>query len=303
MTDQTMPGANTTIQWFADRFPGSRFNANCGCLHTTEGTSWPGYEGGAVAPNATARPSFAKQRLHWRQHFPVDMSSRALRNQAGGVETNTLNVFQIELVGTCDGDDRGRTSTRTTWRRRGLVQDKDFIYWPEAPDWALAGLARMMAWLNVEHGIPLASPRQGRWKPYPASFGPGGNRLSRTDWHQLHGWIGHQHVPENVHGDPGDLDFAHVLRLAERRLGPDKPRPPKPDGARPKTVLTKASAKNAMVFYRTPRKPQAFELSGGSLVLVSQIRADALRASGLVVRVVTIPARDPIWQLPRSGGG
>ncbi|MFD3560872.1 hypothetical protein ACFWVU_14500 [Streptomyces sp. NPDC058686] len=36
-----------------------------------------------------------------RQHFPANMSSRALVNRNGGVETNTLNVVQIELVGTC----------------------------------------------------------------------------------------------------------------------------------------------------------------------------------------------------------
>ena len=56
MSTEFFPPANRTAQWFEDTFGGDRMNVNVGCLHTTEGTSWPSYDGGTVAPNLTARP-------------------------------------------------------------------------------------------------------------------------------------------------------------------------------------------------------------------------------------------------------
>ncbi|MBQ1166121.1 hypothetical protein KBZ21_49875, partial [Streptomyces sp. A73] len=70
--------------------------------HSTEGTSLPSYGGGGSAPNLTAKPDFKNKRMVWYQHFDFDPSARALVNRAGGVETNTLNVCQVEVVGTCD---------------------------------------------------------------------------------------------------------------------------------------------------------------------------------------------------------
>ena len=41
-------------QWFEDDYPGSTMNlngSNCVLIvHTTEGTDWPGYNGGRTAP-------------------------------------------------------------------------------------------------------------------------------------------------------------------------------------------------------------------------------------------------------------
>lgn len=211
---ETYPRADHTTQWFADNYVGDRFDANCGVLHSTEGTDWPGYDGGAKAPNVTAKPDFANKRLVWRQHFPIDMSSRALRNESGGVETNTLNVSQVELVGTCD------PKHKTSWNGQGkLLAGKHYIFWPDAPEWALADLAAFMRWCYTEHGIPLTGPKT--WLPYPKSYGSAaGNRLTFDQWTSFTGWCGHQHVPENVHGDPGDLDFARVLELAKPQPTP-----------------------------------------------------------------------------------
>jgi hypothetical protein len=219
--DQTYPRADTKAQWFEDNYPGAVMDANCGVIHTTETIGWPGYEGGATAPNLTGRPVMAEKRIAWRQHFPIDRSSRALRNTAGGVQTNTLNVAQVELVGSCD------PKHKDTWKvgSRTLRAGVDYVYWPDAPDWALRDLGHLLAWCQSEHGIPATSPIRGRWTPYPESYGPGGQRLSNDAWRGLSGWVGHQHVPENLHGDPGALNFPRAVMWATEYLKPTAKKP------------------------------------------------------------------------------
>src|SRR5690606_7302759 len=143
------------------------------------------------------------------------------QNLRGGVETNTANVLQVELVGTCD------PGTAAAWSKAG----RQFIFWPKAPQWALDDLADFIAWANRTHGIPIQGPGKGRvWKAYPASYGAGSNRLTHAEWRKFTGWCGHQHVPENTHGDPGALDFGYVKRKAKAVVkagtaGAAKPRP------------------------------------------------------------------------------
>lgn len=201
--------ADTRTQWFADNYPGARITPNCGVLHTTEGTGWPDYGGGKSAPNYTARPDFANKRLLWRAHFPDEMSARALMNQAGGVETNTANAVQVELVGTCD------PKRAKSWNGDGrYLAGTHYIYWPAAPDWAKRDVAAFLKDMNTRHRVALAGPTS--WLPYPKSYGSaGGQRMTHAQWREFYGWCGHQHVPENDHGDPGALDFAGILALAK----------------------------------------------------------------------------------------
>lgn len=211
----TYPPANTATAWYQDNYPGGVMDPNVGVIHTTEGTTRPTYSGGATAPNYTAVPVFSQgvyQRLAWFAHFPDNRSSRALRNEAGGVETNTLNALQVELVGTC------APGTRDEWRRARRA----FVFWPDAPQAALEDLSEFVAWAHRTHGIPLRSPG-AVWTPYPESYGPGGQRFGFDQWRQFYGWCGHQHVPENTHGDPGALQFGRVVQYAQDLLddGPD----------------------------------------------------------------------------------
>ncbi|MGW6745427.1 peptidoglycan-binding domain-containing protein [Streptomyces sp. NPDC055025] len=214
---QTYPKADAKTQWFQTKYPGSTMDANVGVIHTTEGTGWPSYDGGASAPTITAKPDFKAKKLLYRQHFPIDKSARALVNAKGGTETNTLNAFQIELTGTCD------PATHAKWTKAGY----SYIYWPAAPDWALRGLAELFAWLNKEHGIPLKSTVN--FLPYPKSSGSsGGQRLSAKAWQGYYGWLGHQHIPENSHGDPGNFPIDKVLAYAKGVTPPKPPTPSKP---------------------------------------------------------------------------
>ncbi|MGY0065117.1 peptidoglycan-binding protein (plasmid) [Streptomyces sp. LZ34] len=185
--------------------------SNVGVIHTTEGKTLPTYGGGASAPNFTAVPDFKNKRLNWHQHFDFDESARALVNKSGGVETNTANAVQVELVGTCD------PGTSKKWGGKNTSH----IFWPEAPDWALRELAKFVKWAHDKHGVRLASTVT--WKAYPASYGTNGVRLTQSQWNAYYGWLGHQHVPENDHGDPGSLPFDKVLAYAKDASGPSKP--------------------------------------------------------------------------------
>ncbi|MET9517399.1 hypothetical protein [Streptomyces sp. NPDC002994] len=205
---QKYPGASTTY-WYQTRYGGTPMESNVGVVHTTEGRVLPSYGDGASAPNFTAVPDFANKRLRWYQHFDFDVSSRALVNRSGGVDTNTANAVQVELVGTCD------ERNATTWdgKRAGV----DYTFWPDAPDWALKELAHFVRWAHAEHGLQMKSTIT--WKPYNkgqvgGSYGANGVRLTGAQWGSYYGWLGHQHVPENDHGDPGDIDFARVLAHA-----------------------------------------------------------------------------------------
>ena len=200
---QHYPGANRD-HWYQKKFGGDRMEVNVVVLHTTEGRSLPDYQGGASAPNLTAVPDFTQQKLKWYQHFDIDISSRALVNLPGGVETNTLNVCQVELVGTCNPE------LHTKWNS----SDKAHLYWPQAPEWALREVARFLVWMHVNHDVPLRGP--ALWPAYPRSAGnQAGQRMSFGRWNAFKGVCGHMHVPENEHGDPGAIDFETLIGFAK----------------------------------------------------------------------------------------
>jgi hypothetical protein len=219
---QRYPGASRA-NWYQDDFGGDPMQVNVVVLHTTEGRTLPGYGGGGSAPNLTAVPDFAAKKLRWYQHFDIETSSRALVNLRGGAETNTNNVCQVELVGTCD------PKTHKKWMAAG----QEHIYWPDAPDWALKSVARFLAWMHEEHGVPLKGPKE--WPAYPGSYGKGnGARMSAAEWNAFKGICGHLHVVENDHGDPGAIDFAALLKYAKADLDVDDDTPATTTPAKPK---------------------------------------------------------------------
>lgn len=216
---QKIPGASQSSFYGTGQFSGSAMEVNCGVVHTTEGMTLPTYADsrgrkGAMAPTVTGVPVIGSKLIKWYQHYDVDESARALANKLGGVSTNTANAFQVELVGTCDA------SKAATWS--GKVAGKDYIYWPGAPEWALQEVAWLVRWLNTNHKIPMTTVPQ--WLAYgkdtrrpgvtPASYGAHPYRMTFAQWQRFTGWCGHQHVPENDHGDPGSMNMLHVIELA-----------------------------------------------------------------------------------------
>lgn len=212
--------ADKKSQWFQDNYPGSTMKLNKStmvvALHTTEGTDWPSYSGGAVAPTYTGKPALGDVKGAWRAHFPDEKSARALRNEPGGVETNTLNCVQIELIGTCDP----RNEKRWGKTSRSRIAGRDYVYWPNATDRQLLWVARILADFHRRHGLVLDAPR--RFLPYPESYGKTRVRLSGSEWLNTRGVVGHQHIPENDHGDPGNIDIEKILQMARKLVQPKK---------------------------------------------------------------------------------
>ena len=200
---QIYPGANHTSYWYQSKWGGDAMEVNVVVWHSTEGTSVPTYSGGSEAPNLTVAPDFRNKKLVWYQHFNIDTSSRALVNLSGGVETNTLNVVQVEVVGTCD------PKTHASWAAKGIQH----LYMADLPDWAIRDLAAFAKWLKDNHNVPLTE--QVTFKAYPDSYGTSnGVRMSSSKWNSYRGHCGHQHVPENLHGDPGAFPMGAILAKA-----------------------------------------------------------------------------------------
>jgi len=197
---QKYPGASQAYR-YQGKYPGDSMESNVVVWHTTEGRTLPSYNGGSEAPNFTALPDFPTKKLRWYQHFDFDTSSRALVNKAGGVETNTLNAVQIELVGTCD------PTTHQNWA------GKEHLYTPNLPTWVIEQLGDFAAWANANHGVPLTSGVT--FRAYPSSYGNSPVRMTGAQWEGFKGHCGHQHVPENDHGDPGAFPIAAILSAAK----------------------------------------------------------------------------------------
>ena len=176
-------------------------------VHTTEGDGWPSYQGGATAPHFTCH--WDGSRFLIRQHVRLDRASKSLQNRAGGVETNRDGAIQVELRGTCD----------PTYRNGGKG-----TFWPDAPAKAKTALAAFLKSLADLVGVPL---RTVAFQAYPGSYGARGRsnqvRFSLSQWDNFSGICGHQHVPENDHGDPGSLDVAALLKGTASTVAPVRP--------------------------------------------------------------------------------
>lgn len=203
----TYAKADRKAQWFAGKFGSAKINPNCVVWHSTETYGWPGYSGGSMAPNYTVLPDVPNKRLYWRAHFEDEQSSRALVNAPGGVDTNTSNAVQVEIIGTCNPD------WARKWPGTSKVGGRDYLYVPEAPEWFLAGLADFVRDMSKRHGVPMRSGLT--WAAYPGSYGTrASQRMSFAQWRAFYGHCGHQHVPENDHGDPGALNMTRILAIA-----------------------------------------------------------------------------------------
>lgn len=144
-------------------------------------------------PHATVMPTAGKG-VVIRQHLPFSQASFSLAHNRAQ-PTNGDYTFQFELIGTCDKTGPG-------------------LYWPGADDAVLLDLYRKVIQpLSDAFIIPLRTPK---WLAYPASYGTdNGVRLSDSTFDTWSGWLGHQHVPQNVHGDPGAFPWARMMTLAK----------------------------------------------------------------------------------------
>lgn len=145
-----------------------------GLLHKTEGM---GDATSTLDQNGDHPHSEILTNGHIIQYIPLNLSAKALVH-SGFPETNRASCVQVEIVGLEDGA----------------------APWPPAQ---LAALRNWMRFVEANAGVERAS--HVRWGS------DGQFRLDAAAWVKLTGWCGHQHVPENVHIDPGALDIGVLL--------------------------------------------------------------------------------------------
>jgi hypothetical protein len=154
-------------------------------LHTTEGSSIEGAIAAYMANNSWPHRTLDSKSKRSCGHLGFDVAARSLKNLSGGVETNTLGVIQYEIV--------------------GQAAHPENINW----EWVGAEIGPVCRQL----GIPIQSSVQ--WVRYPDSYGQSApQRLSPSAWTGYAGILGHQHAPENDHGDPGAIPIDTILAAA-----------------------------------------------------------------------------------------
>lgn len=131
-------------------------------------------------------------------HGPQDRS-RALANLLGGVQTNNRDVDGIS------GPDVWQVEIVCFAESIHLRNDEWY-----------SNLRKYLLRKSVELGIPYLFPLR-----FATSYGDAKNvRLTNDQWYNpdLSGWLGHCHVPENTHWDPGPIDL-NRLRIPLPPLG------------------------------------------------------------------------------------
>jgi hypothetical protein len=209
MAVQVLRGANLSAQWYWDNFPGGTVFSHLekSLKHTTETKGWPGYSGGASAPNATYHPVLRQI----RQHFPCNVSARALRDPAGtAVRENRDRVFQLEIV--CYSDKALARSVGGLWV--GDLTDSHFT-----------DLAWIDVQLNQDLGLPLQT--SVKWREGQGTY-VSGVRLSGPSYDAYRGILGHVHASGNTHWDPGGFRASKLMAKIAQLTKPAPPPPPPP---------------------------------------------------------------------------
>lgn len=159
--------------------------------HTTEGSTYQGAVAAYAAHNSA--PHFTVHGATIHQHIDTGVAARALKNAAGGVQTNRHSAIQIEVVG--------------------------FAGQPKNPQ-TLVQVARLCRWIEQIHSVARAWPN-GFPRPSHNGGDPGGHNRNPANWSSLGGHYGHCHVPENTHWDPGysaeEVEF--IMSYAEENTG------------------------------------------------------------------------------------
>lgn len=165
--------AQDFLSKYPELFAGRQMsNVSTLVLHTTEGTGWPDYARGTMAPTFTYHP-----RTHeLRQHIPVNYAARALADAPGGIRPNWAGCAQLEVIGTSGWSP---ALTAAGW----LIDNLDTQ--------ALDDIASLIRWLHTEWQLPLTA--------YPWTA----RRMTGVEFTAFTGICGHMHVPENDHSDPG----------------------------------------------------------------------------------------------------
>jgi len=245
-------------------------------IHTTEGTSIEGAVGAYRANNSWPHDTVDFMFGHpYRiaHHLSYDLAGRSLRNEAGGVQTNTAGVIQVEIVG--------------------------FATRPDQIDWRAFAVDYLGPRCR-QLGIPIASTVM--WVAYPASYGKNARqRLSGAAWLSYRGILGHEHCPENDHGDPGAIPIQLILAAAQGQAPPPPPPLEEDDDMKPYIQRDPQGSEfyiwqNVVVYLGNGQTSKDYAAQGYDVVGVQDPEdAKAIR-DGHANSVVTVraPAAEPL---------
>jgi hypothetical protein len=139
---------------------------------------WHTTEGFGLPMYNSSQPHFTlnpKTGTLW-QHVPIRGGAYALRNTTGGVETNRAHAIQVELIG---------------FARESHLWSDD----------AYRNIAKLARWIEKHAGVP---------RQCTVVFRSDSNHKV-PDYTNYTGHLGHQHVPENDHWDPGLFQIRKVV--------------------------------------------------------------------------------------------
>lgn len=162
-------------------------------LHSTEGSTIEGAVAAYRANNSWPHLTVDCPRRRIVQHLNLTVAARSLRNTPGGADQTNRDgdiLVQVEMVGHAGTPTDLGSPEDLTWFGREVVRP-------------------------VCVGLHIPMRTSVRWVSYPASYGTTADqRLSPAAWDAYSGLLGHQHAPDNSHGDPGSIDIAWILRAA-----------------------------------------------------------------------------------------
>jgi len=155
--------------------------------HTTEGTSFEGARQTLISNHDEPHCLVSVDGRHVVQFVPFDRSSKSLLHPAGTPETNRAHCIQVEVCGFAH----------------------DSHNWTDDKYKRLAALAAL-----IEHRTGIERHTHVRWASEV-------RRIAPTHFARTAGHVGHMHVPNNDHVDPGQgfriTDLFHFMGEAERK--------------------------------------------------------------------------------------
>lgn len=222
-------------------------------LHTTESDTFTpndsNYFGHSNYPHFTAYLKDGEPVARVYQHIPINRAARALKNKDGGVETNADLIVQIEIVG------RAKNA-------------------PNFPTALLDAVRAVGLWVAQQTGMP--------WQA-SVTFGAGAKRLDGPTFDNYAGILGHVHVPENSHTDPGAINIDYILN------GPEPEPTPEPEPQEDAYVGRLYSNdedgeqiyernNGEMIVLQSGHSSAALQKAGDKIVQLAKADYDALRA-------------------------
>ncbi len=124
------------------------------------------------------------------QAIPLDLASFSLRHPGGTIDTNGIFCIQVEIVGYA----KDTHNYSDEWYKK----------------LALNVIKPICETVGIDYKIYKEFKGEG---DEVLATVTSTNRMSADEWVKFNGVCGHQHIPNNTHWDPGQLQYEKVIEL------------------------------------------------------------------------------------------